>query len=42
MIDYTGDQMKGLDQYLSGASAVMKGFLTIARGVPQGWVTAGH
>jgi hypothetical protein len=42
MIDYTGDQMKKLDQYLSGASVVMKGFLTIARGVPQGRVTPGR
>jgi len=35
MIDYTGDQMKKLDQYLSGARAVKKGFLTKSRGVPQ-------
>jgi hypothetical protein len=42
MIDDTGDQMKKLDQYLSGASAVMKGFLTISRGVPQGRVTPGR
>jgi len=42
MIDYTGDQMKKLDQYLSGASAVMKGFLTISRGVPQSRMTPGR
>jgi hypothetical protein len=35
MMDDTGDQMKKLDQYLSGASAVKKGFLTNSRGVPQ-------
>jgi hypothetical protein len=35
MIDDTGDQMKKLDQYLSGASVVMKGFLTNSHGVPQ-------
>jgi hypothetical protein len=42
MIDYTGDQMKKLDQYLSGASTAMKGFLTILRGVPQGRETPGR
>jgi hypothetical protein len=35
MIDYTRDQMKKLDQYLSGDSAVKKGFLTNSRGVTQ-------
>jgi len=35
MIDYTGDQMKELDQYLSGASEVKKGFLTNSHSVPQ-------
>jgi hypothetical protein len=34
--------MKELNQYLSGASAVMKGFLTILRGVPQGRETPGR
>jgi len=42
MIDYTGDQMKKLDQYLSGASAVMKGFLTISLGARQGRMTRGR
>jgi len=35
MIDYTRDQMKKLNQYLSGDSAVKKGFLTNSRGVTQ-------
>jgi hypothetical protein len=42
MIDYTRDQMKELGQYLSGVGAVMKGFLTISRGVPQGRVMPGR
>jgi hypothetical protein len=35
MIDYTGDQMKELDQYLSGVGAVMKDFYHFA------WCSAG-
>jgi hypothetical protein len=42
MIDYTGDQMKELDQYLSAASAAMKGLLTISRGVCQTREASGH